>query len=91
MYHYAAAKLCIEHRKHCLIEKPITIDPDTTRELFELGKKYNVFVMEALWPRFLPAYQKVREIIKSGEIGELIHCSAQIVTSNFKDRMIYKR
>lgn len=91
MYHYAAAKLCIENKKHVLIEKPFTMDVDTSRELFELGKKHQVFVMEALWTRFLPAYHKVREILKSGEIGDVIHCSAHFMISNFTDRILYKR
>lgn len=92
MYHYAAAKLMIEQgKKHVLIEKPFTIDVRTTEHLFELGKEHNVFVMEALWTRFLPAYHKVREIINSGILGEMIHISVHFVISNTTDRIRLKK
>jgi len=91
MYHFAASKLMIENKKHVLIEKPITVDVEKTRELFQLGKEHNVFVMEALWTRFLPAYHKVRDILRSGEIGDIIHISAHFMISNFTDRILYKR
>lgn len=64
---------------------------ETSKELFELGSKHGVFVMEALWSRFLPAYYNVRKIIKSGEIGEVLHISAHHFTSNFNDRLCLKR
>ncbi len=64
---------------------------DTSKELFALGKKHGVFVMEALWSRFLPSYCTVREIINSGQIGEVMHISAHHFTSNFNDRLCLKR
>lgn len=43
--------------------------PEDARELFELAKAQNTFLMEALWSKHLPAFTKVTELIQRGEIG----------------------
>lgn len=69
-----------------LIDPPyrFAISEEETRELFALAKENGVFVMEALWSRFIPAYLKLEELIKSGAIGgftcshvKLLHASRQ--------------
>jgi predicted dehydrogenase len=39
--------------------------------MVNLARSKNLFLMEALWTRFLPHYAKVREMIDEGKIGEL--------------------
>lgn len=77
-FHYENAKLCITHGKHVLCEKPLTINATQTAELIELAKRNNVFLMEALWTRFLPAINALQSIITSGVIGKV-----QTVNANF--------
>lgn len=60
----------LEAGKHVLCEKPFAINEAQGRRMIETARANGVFVMEALWSRFLPAYVKLREIIASGEIGE---------------------
>lgn len=55
--------------------------------LFTVG----LYCSEALWTRYLPAYQKVREIINSKAIGDVIHIAAHFIISNNTDRMLYKK
>lgn len=74
-----------------LVEKPFTIDEKTTKELFELAAKHRVYLQECLWTRWLKAYQLIRDIISRGEIGEVIHCQANFMISNFTDRILYKK
>ena len=81
----------LRHGKHVLIEKPFTIDTRTAKHLFDLGRKHNVFVMEALWTRFLPIWQRIREVINSGQIGDVIHVVTNYVVSNKTDRIMLKR
>lgn len=57
--------------KHVLCEKPFTINPGESRELFETAGRSSVFVMEAMWTYFLPAIQKAQEWVRQGRIGKL--------------------
>lgn len=69
--HYSMAKLCLEHGKHVLCEKPLAINAEQTRELFQLAEKNQCFLMEALWTRFNPSVLIAKELIEEGEIGEV--------------------
>lgn len=53
--HYENCKLCLEHGKHVLCEKPFTINAEQAKELYALAEKKQLFIMEAFWIRFLPA------------------------------------
>ncbi len=62
--------------KHVLCEKPIAIAPDQVREMIAAAKINHRFLMEAIWSRFLPGYQKALEIIHSGKIGNVLFLQA---------------
>lgn len=70
--HHATAKLMLEHGKPVLCEKPLTMNEKQTKELVELARKKNVFLMEAVWSRCFPAYRKVKELIDQGTIGDVV-------------------
>lgn len=62
----------LEAGKHVLCEKPIAITPQEAETLIQVAQKYpHLKVMEAFMYRFHPQWEKVREILDSGEIGEL--------------------
>jgi predicted dehydrogenase len=63
--------MCLEAGKAVLCEKPFAINSTEAREMVECARKNNVFLMEAMWTRFLPALVKLRELIAEGVIGEL--------------------
>jgi len=69
--HYEHMKLCIEHGKSVVCEKPFTVNTKQAEEIRALAKKHSVFVMEAMWTKFLPVTAKVKEWIKEGRIGEV--------------------
>lgn len=71
--HYQNARMCIEAGKHVLCEKPFTTCASQARELYALAKERGVFIMEALWTRFLPAYKQLRDFVDSGRYGKLRH------------------
>lgn len=71
-YHYAHTTLCLEAGKHVLCEKPITVNADQLHRLIELARKKQLFLMEALWTRFLPGIIRIKEMIEKGVIGEAI-------------------
>ncbi|WP_378955217.1 Gfo/Idh/MocA family protein [Pelosinus sp. sgz500959] len=75
--HYENAKLCLENGKNVLCEKSFTTNAAQAKELIQLAREKNLFIMEAFWTKFLPAYQELHEIIKSGIIGKITHFRAQ--------------
>ena len=61
--HYENCKLCLEHSKHVLCEKPFTINAEQAKELYALAEKKQLFIMEAFWIRFLPLYAKLQQML----------------------------
>jgi predicted dehydrogenase len=53
-----------------LCEKPLTVNARESLELIELSRRHGVFLMEALWTRFLPIYDDINEWLVAGKIGE---------------------
>lgn len=69
--HYDIAKAALEAGKHVLCEKALTITAAEAKSLIELARAKKLFLMEAVWARFVPGFQRALEIIASGEIGEV--------------------
>jgi dihydrodiol dehydrogenase / D-xylose 1-dehydrogenase (NADP) len=69
--HKAHAKLCIEAGKAVLCEKPFTVNYQDAKELAELAISKDVFLMEAMWTKFLPVTRIVKQWIDNKVIGEL--------------------
>lgn len=69
--HKANAALCIINGKSVLCEKPFTLNQKETRYLIDLAKEHDVFLMEAMWTKFLPATKTVKKWIQDKEIGEV--------------------
>lgn len=76
--HFENALLCLQAGKHVLCEKPFTVNAQEAQTLLETATAGNLFLMEALWSRYLPIYQQVRQWVRSGAIGEV-----KLVTSTF--------
>jgi len=55
--------------KPVLCEKPMTVNAAGTRALVELAQRQRVFLMEAVWTRFLPIHATVQQWLQSGQIG----------------------
>jgi dihydrodiol dehydrogenase / D-xylose 1-dehydrogenase (NADP) len=69
--HYANARLCLEAGKAALVEKAFTLNAAQAADLIALARSKGLFLMEAMWDRFLPAMAKVRELVQSGAIGDV--------------------
>ncbi len=68
-FHYENTLLCLEHSKPVLCEKAFAINHRQAQEMFRKAREKKVFLMEALWTRFLPHYVKVQEMIREGKLG----------------------
>lgn len=53
-FHYAQSKLFLEHGKHVICEKPITVEPEEFDELFSLAKAKNLVYIEAIMMMHFP-------------------------------------
>lgn len=68
--HRAAVLLCQSGGKAVLCEKPFTVNARDAAELIDNARAKRLFLMEAMWSRYLPAMIRFRELIAEGAIGE---------------------
>lgn len=69
--HYCYAKMALECKKHVLCEKPFTLTPEESRNLFALAREKGLFIMEAQKVLFLPVIEKLKELIQSDALGSI--------------------
>lgn len=69
--HLANAKLAIEAGKHVLVEKAFTETAAQARELIDAARDAGVAVMEAMWTRFIPHMDVIRQLLADGALGEI--------------------
>jgi predicted dehydrogenase len=74
--HFANAKLALSSGKHVLLEKPFTLDAAQAMELVGISRSNNVFLMEAMWTRFLPNHSVLFEKLDQGLIGTPLYLFA---------------
>ncbi len=70
-HHYAHTKAALSAGKHVICEKPFTLTVNEAGELFHIAKEKGLFLTEALWTRFQPGAREIRDVVKSGEIGDV--------------------
>lgn len=63
--------LCLRAGKHVLCEKPFTINAREAEELVAVARAEKRFLMEAMWTRFLPVMEAVRQWLREGAIGSV--------------------
>jgi predicted dehydrogenase len=76
--HHQMVLAALNAGKHVLCEKAFTINAREASELIDVARKRNLFLMEAVWSRFLPGMQRVFEIASSGELGEVHWVTADL-------------
>jgi predicted dehydrogenase len=70
-FHKRDALLALAAGKHLLVEKPFTINAREAEEVRSFAASQGLFVMEAMWTRFLPSMDAIFEVINSGALGEI--------------------
>jgi predicted dehydrogenase len=69
--HHEHTLLCLKHRKAVLCEKAFAINAKQAREMIDMAKMQNVFLMEALWTKFMPHYNITMQMVKEGRLGDI--------------------
>ncbi len=70
--HHAPTMAAIAAGKPVLVEKAFTLNAREAREIADAARAANVLVVEAMWPRFAPRYDIVRQLLADGAIGEVV-------------------
>lgn len=68
-HHYDVTMEAIRAGKPCLVEKAFMANVRQTKDVLQLAKERKVFVAEAIWTRYQPVVQFVRQLISDGRIG----------------------
>lgn len=76
--HAENMRLCLDHGKHVLCEKPFTLNAAEAEEILALSRERGLLVAEAIWTRYLPIRQTIDEILKSGIIGKPVMLTANL-------------
>ena len=69
--HRDHALLCLDAGKPVLVEKAFTRNAAEAAEVVGVAQERGLFCMEAMWSRFLPHYDIVRQLVGDGSLGDI--------------------
>ena len=75
--HFEHTMMCLEAGKAVLCEKPFASDLSQVVQMVNKAREKNVFLMEALWSRFIPSMIHFKELVDNGTIKRpmLLQCN----------------
>jgi predicted dehydrogenase len=74
--HHDNVVMALDAGKPVLCEKPFSVNAREAQSMVDAAARNGVALMEAMWARFLPHYEKVREIVESGVLGPILSIHA---------------
>ena len=91
--HARNALLALEAGKAVLCEKPFTMNLREAEQVVALARAKKLFLMEAMWTRFMPALAEVRRIVASGAIGTVhqVHADFGFAATRDPEHRVNKR
>ena len=69
--HAENAILALEAGKHVLVEKPFTLNAAEAARVRDVARARGLLAMEAMWTRHLPGMVRIRELVRSGALGDV--------------------
>ncbi|MFB7893619.1 Gfo/Idh/MocA family protein [Microbacterium sp. NPDC056044] len=69
--HHDMAKAALRAGKHVLVEKPMGMTAGEVADLFRIASSEDLFLMEAMWTKFLPGFDLLAAELRAGVIGEV--------------------
>lgn len=81
-HHYQHVRLCLEAGKHVLCEKAFTVNAEQAKILVQIAQQKKLFLMEAVWTRYFPICEEIRDMVKQGKIGQVHRVFADLSFSN---------
>jgi predicted dehydrogenase len=74
--HHADALLALRAGKPVLVEKAFTMNAAEAEELVATARAESLFLMEAMWTRFLPHIAEIRRLLREEALGEIVTVTA---------------
>ena len=93
IFHKEQAMKAAKAKKHILIEKPVALTVSEGKEVADICRKEGVLVAVGLMMRFHAYHQKMKEIIDSGRLGDIVSCRGQLtcwypdISGNWRQQM----
>jgi predicted dehydrogenase len=89
--HFEHTMMCMEAGKAVLCEKPFASNREQVEKMIAKAREKNVFLMEALWSRFLPCMLQFKEQMENGAIGKprLLQCNFGFISPFDPNKRIY--
>ncbi|GHU61938.1 oxidoreductase [Bacteroidia bacterium] len=89
--HFEHTMMCLEAGKAVLCEKPFASNLSQVQQMIEKAQEKNVFLMEALWSRFIPSMIQLKEQITQGAIGRpvLLQCDFGFISPFDPNNRVY--
>ncbi len=81
-FHKENTLLCLTHGKAVLCEKPFAINATEAELMIQTAREKGVFLMEAMWTRYLPVMQRLRKLLADGVIGDVVQLTADFGFKN---------
>lgn len=91
VFHFEQTMLCLRSGKAVLCEKPFGMNAQEVKIMTEEARSRNLFLMEALWTRFIPGTEKLLELIQKDTIGKVQYVKADFgfLGDGNKDSRVY--
>ncbi|RAV98564.1 Gfo/Idh/MocA family protein [Pseudochryseolinea flava] len=70
-FHREHTLLCLNHGKAVLCEKAFALNSREVSDMVRVAREKKIFLMEAFWTKFLPQFDKVRQLIAEDAIGDI--------------------
>ena len=89
--HYENTLLCLRAGKHVVCEKPFSLSKSHAEEMIMTARSKGLFLMEAVWPRFLPVVIRCGHLIREGAVGavKLVNTLIAIRFDPAKDHRVF--
>lgn len=69
--HFEHTMMCLEQKIPVLCEKPLAMNAIQARTMIGAARSSGTFLMDAIWTRFIPAFDEAIQLLNNGIIGEL--------------------
>lgn len=71
VFHFENTMMCLKAGKSVLCEKPFAMNTAQVRRMTEEAQKRKLFLMEAIWTRFIPGTEEFIKLLDQKIIGEI--------------------
>jgi predicted dehydrogenase len=83
-HHHENTLLCLNHNKAVLCEKAFAVNHRQALDMVNYAREKKLFLMEAMWTKFLPHYIKMKAVVDSGDLGSI---SSVLINFGFRPNM----